>query len=139
MIVVYTAIYAGSDRLKQAPKGADLCVCFTDDPRLHGKGWTMRYERRPPHRKPRHAARLVKMNPHTLFPDATMSVWVDPKSYMFRTVEIQTSYEEKPVHFKGDFQPLTAGPTYSARSVLEYPDKGVELSVENYDYQKLAM
>lgn len=69
----------------------------------------------------------------------TMSVWVDPKSYMFRAVEIQTSYEEKPVHFKGDFQPLTAGPTYSARSVLEYPDKEVELTVENYDYQKLGM
>ena len=69
----------------------------------------------------------------------TMSVWVDPKSYMFRAVEIQTSYEEKPVHFKGDFQPLTAGPTYSARSVLEYPDKEVELIVENYDYQKLGM
>jgi hypothetical protein len=69
----------------------------------------------------------------------TMSVWVDPKSYMFRAVEIQTSYEEKPVHFKGDFQPLTAGPTYSARSVLEYSDKEVELTVENYDYQKLGM
>ena len=42
-------------------------------------------------------------------PEDTMSVWVNPKSYMFRAVEIQTSYEEKPVHFKGDFQPLTAG------------------------------
>ncbi len=52
-----------------------------------------------------------------------MSVWVEPKSYKFRAVEIQTSDEEKPVHFKGDFRPLTAGPTYSARSVQEYPDK----------------
>ena len=69
----------------------------------------------------------------------TMSVWVDPKSYMFRGVEIQTSFDEKPVHFKGDFQPLTTGPTYPARLVLEYPDKEVELIVENYDYQKLGM
>jgi hypothetical protein len=69
----------------------------------------------------------------------TMSVWVDPKSYLFRGVEIQTSFEEKPVHFKGDFQPLTSGPTYPARLVLEYPDKEVELIVENYDYQKLGM
>jgi hypothetical protein len=68
----------------------------------------------------------------------TMSVWVDPKSYLFRAVEIQTSYEEKPVHFKGAFQPLVAGPTYPARSLLEYPDKEVELIVENYDYQKLG-
>jgi hypothetical protein len=67
----------------------------------------------------------------------TMNIWVDPKSYMFRGVEIQTSFEEKPVHFKGDFQPLTTGPTYSARSVLQYPDKEIELIVENYDYQKL--
>lgn len=28
--------------------------------------------------------------------------------------------------------------TYSARSVLEYPDKEVELTVESYDYQKLG-
>ena len=69
----------------------------------------------------------------------TMNIWVDPKSYMFRGIEIQTSFEEKPVHFKGDFQPLTTGPTYSARSVLQYPDKEVELIVENYDYQKLGM
>ena len=66
----------------------------------------------------------------------TMSVSVDPKNYMMRGVEIATSYEEKPVRFKGDFQPITSGPTYPARLVLEYPDKEVELTVENYDYRK---
>ena len=81
---------------------------------------------------------LLIQGKNVIQPGDAMSVWVDPKSYMFRSVEIQTSYEEKPVHFKGDFQPLTAGPTYSARSVLEYPDKEVELTVENYDYQKLG-
>ena len=68
----------------------------------------------------------------------TMSVSVDPKNYMMRGVEIATSYEEKPVRFKGEFQPITSGPTYPARLVLEYPDKEVELTVENYDYQKIG-
>ncbi len=56
----------------------------------------------------------------------TMSVSVDPKNSMMRGVEIATSYEEKPARFKGDFEPITSGPTYPARLVLEYPDKEVE-------------
>ncbi len=68
----------------------------------------------------------------------TLSVSVAPKDYMMRVIEITTSYEEKPVRFKGDFQPLSSGPTHPARLVLEYPDKEVELIVENYDYQKLG-
>ncbi len=73
-----------------------------------------------------------------LQPGDTMSLWVDPASYMMRRVEIHTAFEEKPVHFVTEFRDVTNGPTYSARAVLEYPDKEVELIVENYDYQKLG-
>ncbi|TDI34087.1 MAG: hypothetical protein E2P02_31285 [Acidobacteria bacterium] len=69
----------------------------------------------------------------------TMSIWIDPASYGIRRIEIRTSFEGKPVHFTGEFQALTDGPTYPARLRLEYPDKEVELTVENYDYQKLGM
>jgi len=69
----------------------------------------------------------------------TMSIWIDPASYGMRRIEIHTSFEGKPVHFTGEFQALTDGPTYPARLKLEYPDKEVELTVESYDYQKLGM
>jgi len=75
---------------------------------------------------------------NVLQPGDTMSVWIDPASYMMRRVEIHTAFEEKPVHFVTEFQDVTHGPTYPARSMLEYPDKEVELIVENYDYQKLG-
>lgn len=69
----------------------------------------------------------------------TMSIWIDPASYGMRRIEIHTSFDGKPVHFTGEFKALTDGPTYPARLRLEYPDKEVELTVENYDYQKLGM
>lgn len=69
----------------------------------------------------------------------TMSIWIDPASYGMRRIEIHTSFEDKPVHFTGEFKALADGPTYPARLTLEYPDKEVELTVEGYDYQKVGM
>lgn len=76
MIVAYTAIFGGSDRLKAAPIGADRCVCFTDDPKLSSNGWEVVCQI-PPEEKPRRTARVLKMTPHRLFPKATASIWVD--------------------------------------------------------------
>lgn len=76
---------------------------------------------------------------NALVPDDEMSIWIDPASYGMQRIEIHTSFENNPVHFTGEFQSLTGGPTYPARLTLEYPDKEVELTVENYDYQKLGM
>jgi hypothetical protein len=75
---------------------------------------------------------------NVLQPGDTMSVWIDPSSYMMKRVEIHTAFEEKPVHFVTEFRGVAEGPTYPARSVLEYPDKEVELIVDNYDYQRLG-
>ena len=75
MIVVYTAIFGGSDSLKPAPAGADRAVVFTDDVALCGAGWEVAI--RPEAAKPRRAARVLKMSPHELFPEASCSIWVD--------------------------------------------------------------
>jgi len=73
MIVVYTAVFGGSDSLKKAPP-ADRSVCYTDDRKLAGNGWEIvRREAQ----KPRRAARIVKMTPDQLFPEAAASIWVD--------------------------------------------------------------
>ena len=71
MIVLYTAILGGSDRLHPAPRtGADRCVCFTDDTALerNANGWEI-------HRweliaTPRREAWLLRCQSHLLFPDA---------------------------------------------------------------------
>lgn len=74
MIVLYTAIFGACDSLKPAPPGV-RAVCFTDDPALSGPGWEI--VRRPTEPRARRAARLLKMTPHELFPEASASVWVD--------------------------------------------------------------
>ena len=67
-----------------------------------------------------------------------MSVWVDPASYNMRQVEIHSIYEEKPVTVTVEFRSVADGPTYPARSTLSYPDKEIELTVENYDYERAS-
>lgn len=74
MIVAYTAIFGGSDSLKQAPP-ADRAICFTDVPPVDYRGWEI--VRQNASGGARVAARLLKMTPHKLFPDAIASVWVD--------------------------------------------------------------
>lgn len=75
MIVVYSAIFGGSDSLKHAPTGADRCVVFTDDATLAGPGWEVVVHPTP--ERPRRAARVLKMAPIGLFPDAEASIWLD--------------------------------------------------------------
>lgn len=42
MIVLYTALLGGSDRLKPAPAGVvDRCVCYTDDLTIDPQGWEL--------------------------------------------------------------------------------------------------
>ncbi len=67
-----------------------------------------------------------------------MLVWVDPTNYNMRQVEIHSIYEEKPVTVTVEFRSAADGPTYPARSTLSYPDKDIELIVENYDYERVS-
>ena len=67
-----------------------------------------------------------------------MVVWIDPMSSMMRRVEIRTALEAKPVHIAAGYRSLDNGLTYQARSVLRYPDKQLNLTVENFDYRFVA-
>ena len=64
----------------------------------------------------------------------SMTIWVDPASQMMRRVEIKTIYDKKPATLVADYQSVPNGPTYMARAVLTYPEKNVELTVDNSDY-----
>ena len=46
----------------------------------------------------------------------------------------QTIYDKKPATLVADYQSVPNGPTYMAHAVLTYPEKNVELTVDNSDY-----
>ena len=76
-MVVYTAIYGGYIKLKDAiaSNGCDF-VCFTDDPNLTSDTWEIRYVKGIyPH--PRRCARMYKILPHKYFSEYECSLWVD--------------------------------------------------------------
>jgi hypothetical protein len=64
----------------------------------------------------------------------SMTIWIDPASQMMRRVEIKTIYDKKPATLVADYRSIRDGPTYMARAVLTYPEKNVELTVDNYEY-----
>ena len=66
----------------------------------------------------------------------SMTIWVDPASQMMRRVEMKTLYEKKPATLTADYRAVANGPTYMAKAVLTYPEKNVELTVDNYDYTR---
>src|SRR3954453_21490101 len=64
----------------------------------------------------------------------SVTIWIDPASQMMRRVEIKTIYDKKPATMVADYQSVPNGPTYMAHAVLTYPEKNVELTVDNSDY-----
>jgi hypothetical protein len=70
-VIVFTAILGDCDSLKPAPKGADRCVCFTDNPTAHpdAKGWELVWY--PVPKSPRREAWHLRCVPHQRV------VWID--------------------------------------------------------------
>lgn len=67
-----------------------------------------------------------------------MIVWVDANTRRQRRIEIHSSFEAKPVRIVTEFQDLPHGPTYMARSVVDYPGEELTLTVENFEYEHLG-
>lgn len=85
MIVLYTAILGGSDRLKPAPSvGADRCICFTDDTRLvqNAQGWEIRLQPVGEGDNPRRLAWQLRCRSHVWFPGADLVVWLDASMFI---------------------------------------------------------
>ena len=81
--------------------------------------------------------KLVRMEAHdVLRPGDSMTLWVDAVTRRQRRVEILTTLDRKPVRVVSEFQDLPQGPTYMARSVVDYPDKEITLITENFDYER---
>lgn len=70
-----------------------------------------------------------------LMPGDVMTVWIDPVTYLTKHVEIRTMFDADPVSLTADYRTVVGGPTYQAHAVLRYPDDGIEVIVENFDYE----
>ena len=88
-------------------------------------------------RAPQPLLRLEGAN--VLQPSNSMVVWLDANTRRQRRIEINSSFDAKPVRIVTEFRDLLNGPTYMARSVLDYPAEGLTLTVENFEYEHLAM
>jgi hypothetical protein len=85
---------------------------------------------------PQPLLRLESIN--ILQPGDSMTVWLDANTRRQRRVEINSSFDGKPVRIVTEFQDLPNGPTYLARSVVDYPREELTLTMENFDYEHLG-
>lgn len=65
-----------------------------------------------------------------------MTIWLDAKSRKQRRIEIGAFLEKNPVKAVIEFSDLPAGPTYMARTVVDYPKEELQLVTENFDYER---
>lgn len=64
-----------------------------------------------------------------------MSVWIDANHKMVKT-EVSTQHDGSDVKLETDHATTPDGLDYTARTVIVVPDKGVEMTVENFSYQE---
>ncbi len=74
-----------------------------------------------------------------LQPGDSMSVWLDANTRRQRRVEINSTFDAKPVRIVSEFRDLPNGPTYMARSVVDYPREELTLTMENFDYDDIRI
>src|ERR1044072_2480206 len=68
----------------------------------------------------------------------SMIVWLDANTPRQPRVEINSTFDEKPLRIVTEFRDLPNGPTYMARSVVDYPREELTLTMENFDYEHLG-
>src|ERR1051325_6872274 len=68
----------------------------------------------------------------------SMVVWLDANTRRQRRIEIHSSFDAKLVRIVTEFKDIPDGPTYMARSVLDYPGEELTLTMENFGYEFLG-
>ena len=68
-------------------------------------------------------------------PGDRMTVWIDAENKMTKT-EVSTSHDGSTVKLETDHATTPDGLDYVARTAIVVPDKGVEMTVENFSYQR---
>jgi Ni/Co efflux regulator RcnB len=65
-----------------------------------------------------------------------MTIWLDAKTRKQRRAEIHTFLKQNPVKAAIEFRDLPAGPTYLARTVVDFPKDALQLITENFDHER---
>jgi hypothetical protein len=68
-------------------------------------------------------------------PGDRMSIWIDSNHTMTRT-EVSTQHDGSDVKLETDHDTTPDGLDYVARTMILVPDKGIEMTVENFSYQR---
>lgn len=71
-----------------------------------------------------------------LEPGDSMTIWVDAMTRRQIRVQIQTSFDNKPVKIVSEFKDLPNGPNYAARTVIEYSAEDLTITTENTDHRR---
>jgi hypothetical protein len=71
-----------------------------------------------------------------LQPGDSMTVWLDAATRRQRRVEVQTTLKGKLVRVVSEFKDLAEGPTYLARSAVDYPSSELSVVTENFDHER---
>ena len=72
-----------------------------------------------------------------LNPADSMNIWIDKQTMMMRRIEISTVLDKKPVQMTSEYIQMTKGPSFQSRATLEYPEKQIQVTVENFDQRQL--
>lgn len=85
------------------------------------------------------APNLVRLEGRkVIHPGDSMAIWIDAVSRKQRRVEIHTSLNDKPVGIVSEFQDIPqGGPTYMARSQINYEGTSVTIITENFDHARV--
>ena len=75
---------------------------------------------------------------NVLQPRDSMVVWLDANTRRQRRIEINSTFDGSAVRIVTEFKDLPDGPTYLARSVVDYPQEELTLTMENFGYELLG-
>jgi len=66
-----------------------------------------------------------------------MTIFFDAVSRKQRRIEIQTTFEQRPVRIVSEFSDLPEGPTYMARSQVSFNGNEIGIITENFDHTRV--
>jgi len=69
-------------------------------------------------------------------PGDHVNLYVNSTTKDFQKMSETTDLEGNPVQIQADYRSMQNGPTYLAKMTLDYPEAGVQLIVENFDYMR---
>ena len=75
---------------------------------------------------------------NVLQPRDSMVVWLDANTRRQRRIEINSTFDGNPVRIVTEFKDLPDGLTYLSRSVVDYPQEELILTMENFGYEYLG-